>query len=72
MRGSVRAFPGIPLALGHPTSTSSGEAAPSLHLTEREEHLLGLVELCCVTPGLWASMAESLIDGGAVNKNSSL
>lgn len=72
MRGSVRAglSRGSLLALGHPASTVSGEAAPDLYPTEGEERLLGLVELGGVTPGLLASMGESPIYGGAVNTNS--
>lgn len=74
MRGSVRAglSQGSLLALGHPASTGSGEAAPDLYPTEREEHLLGSAELRLVTPCLLASVGESQVYGGAVNKNSSL
>lgn len=74
MRESVQAglSRGSLLALGHPASTGSGEAAPELYPMEREEHLLGSAELRLVTPRLLASMGESPVYGEAVNKNSSL
>lgn len=43
MRGCVRAglSRGSPLALGHPASPGSGEAAPDLYPTEGEEQSVG-------------------------------
>lgn len=74
MRGSGRAglSRGSWLALGHPASPGPAEAAPDLYPAEGEEHLLGFVELCRITPGVLPSMGESPVYGGAVNKNSSL
>ena len=70
MRGSVRAglSRGSLLALGHPASTGSGEAAPDLYPMEREGHLLGSAELRLVRPCLLASTGESPVYGVAVKK----
>lgn len=72
-RGSVQAglSRGSLMALGHAASTGSGEAAPNLSATRREEHLLGSAELHLVTPCLLASVGDSPRYGRADHYNSS-